>query len=1201
MKAAKRIITSKSIAFSSKNILRSGSAATILLIILLAFVAIAVSRTPVSRAGNASITKARLGSDISINAAGRGKPWINMTDGHDLVTAYDGADGQMGALAKSDAQPVSLAAADFDEDGMPDLVTGYALPRGGVLTLHRGNVDSVYPTTDAARRRKAEGTFSDVPFLSPGHTVDVDLAPDFIVTGDFDADGHQDIVLASREDSSLFFMAGDGTGKFKSTEAIVLAGRITALASGDVNRRDGLSDLAVAVDAADSPKLLVFEGSRGAVKSIPESFELPAPANAINIANLNDAPEAVISVAAGSDLLLIHGRDRKLFLDEQSRRDVPNAEIVSRHFDSKIMSLASGDFIGDLDLDLGVSFEDGSVQLVSEAPTRGSITQTARSRHDVVIESLASNPGSGGGKLFGARLSSLSHETLVMADRTNREMHVWIDDADRRSRNDPTLTAAIGEREKPVTLNVDDEPVAVLPMRLNIDGISDLVVLRKGHSAPGILVSISSVKGVCNMSDCGSIGCGSLRAAILDANSSPGADMIVFDSGTFDQIPTVTISTPLPAFTEAVTIDAGQAANVCGSAAVSGDPAPADFSPQALVKVQVMSNNNVSDAVTVGTSGCVVRNFVVNRVGNGVHVSGGSQSIVERNFIGVNTGGSAVSQNSNKGVFIDNSARNTIGGSGQAANVISGNLLGIDINGANANDNVVRFNNIGASASGLTAFGNRTNGVRITNGASRNRIGGSVSGGVDNLVYGSANDGVSILSGTANLVQGNWFQINNGNGIGILSSSNTVGGSGLSLLNFIWSSALNGVEISGAATLSNVVQGNRIGMDFDQSGNPIDFTGAAFRHNLGHGIAITNNALSNAIGASTDVNAANFIAFNLGDGVSVVSGTGNSIQINSIFSNVGLGIDLGNDGRDINDDKDPDAGANGKQNYPVLVAANITIASAKPLAEVSPASTVSITVTLNSTPSQNFDVKFYHCSNPCSASGDQFAGCIPRFLGTRTVTTGADGNVSQEFSFDLGSGVSTGFLNATAMNTATGNTSEFSTCAQIGTCSFTISAPTALVGAAAGNGSFTLTTQTGCAWTATSNAAFLTTTSSGTGNGTINYSFTQNSGVAARVGTITVGGKTHIVTQTGAAAGPAITDACRGEGKQLVINGSGFIEGGKVFLNGEQEKTLFVSSTQIIAKKAGKRAATGDTLQVRNPDATQTQVFAYTKNSCFVQ
>src|SRR6185503_2737578 len=106
MKAAKRIITSKSIAFSSTSILRGGSAATILSVVILALVAIAVSRTPVSRARSAPITKAHLASDISINAAGRGKPWINMTDGHDLVTAYDGADDQVGALAKSDAQPV---------------------------------------------------------------------------------------------------------------------------------------------------------------------------------------------------------------------------------------------------------------------------------------------------------------------------------------------------------------------------------------------------------------------------------------------------------------------------------------------------------------------------------------------------------------------------------------------------------------------------------------------------------------------------------------------------------------------------------------------------------------------------------------------------------------------------------------------------------------------------------------------------------------------------------------------------------------------------------------------------------------------------------------------------------------------------------------------------------------------------------------
>jgi uncharacterized delta-60 repeat protein len=77
-----------------------------------------------------------------------------------------------------------------------------------------------------------------------------------------------------------------------------------------------------------------------------------------------------------------------------------------------------------------------------------------------------------------------------------------------------------------------------------------------------------------------------------------------------------------------------------------------------------------------------------------------------------------------------------------------------------------------------------------------------------------------------------------------------------------------------------------------------------------------------------------------------------------------------------------------------------------------------------------------------------------------------------------------------------------------------------------------------------------------------------------------------------------ITSACKGEGKQLIVNGSAFVEGAKVFLNGSEEKTSFVSSTQMIAKKAGKRAQTGDILMVRNPDGSQTPVFTYTRVNC---
>ena len=57
------------------------------------------------------------------------------------------------------------------------------------------------------------------------------------------------------------------------------------------------------------------------------------------------------------------------------------------------------------------------------------------------------------------------------------------------------------------------------------------------------------------------------------------------------------------------------------------------------------------------------------------------------------------------------------------------------------------------------------------------------------------------------------------------------------------------------------------------------------------GVIVSNNASSNTIGG-TAAGAGNTIAFNVLAGVSVGSGTGNSILSNSIFSNGKLGIDL---------------------------------------------------------------------------------------------------------------------------------------------------------------------------------------------------------------------------------------------------------------------------------------------------------------------
>ena len=83
-------------------------------------------------------------------------------------------------LLEAEARPVSLAAADFDADGVPDLLAGYATGEGGKLVLHRGNVDALYPHTPEARARKLAGQFTAAPFLPGTRTFAVPAAPDFL-------------------------------------------------------------------------------------------------------------------------------------------------------------------------------------------------------------------------------------------------------------------------------------------------------------------------------------------------------------------------------------------------------------------------------------------------------------------------------------------------------------------------------------------------------------------------------------------------------------------------------------------------------------------------------------------------------------------------------------------------------------------------------------------------------------------------------------------------------------------------------------------------------------------------------------------------------------------------------------------------------------------------------------------------------------
>jgi hypothetical protein len=136
--------------------------------------------------------------------------------------------------------------------------------------------------------------------------------------------------------------------------------------------------------------------------------------------------------------------------------------------------------------------------------------------------------------------------------------------------------------------------------------------------------------------------------------------------------------------------------------------------------------------------------------------------------------------------------------------------------------------------------------------------------------------------------------------------------------------------------------------------------------------------------------------------------TGNAVLRNAIYSNVGLGIDLGPNGVTPNDPGDADTGPNNLQNFPVLTAATRT-------------ATLAVTGTLNSTAATAFRVEFF-ANDALDPSGH---GEGQRYLGFVSVTTDGSGNAAIAAALPV-TGVSVGnFITATATDAA-GNTSEFS-------------------------------------------------------------------------------------------------------------------------------------------------------------------------------
>jgi len=487
------------------------------------------------------LAKITANSTVTLVSSGpRSKPFVNVETAHRLELTYTG-DARAVAALQAEGKPVSMASADFDADGAPDLVAGYKTANGGVVTVTRGNPDAFAPTDTSLYEKAMHGQVPPA-FLSTSAVYAVPGSPDFLATGDFDRDGYKDLLVGT-SGGALYLLKGDGHGNLGAPTIVPLPAEVTALDAAP----DG--HLAVGMDGYGGPQLAVLApGTHGF--TMMGTYIVPSTPKSVVWGTLGGGAD--IAVGSGSNVVIVYG----------ALSAKPQTETVS--LSTNVQALTLGMFVWNRDLrtQIAVLGEDGAIHILhhgtldtrpvtaAEVPGRRAASRAKPGlvpQDPMAIGSWAEVkqiPASAGAASGAARpilaASSLAANGLLVLDSAQSQLKIL--DASGKSASPLDAVA------------FDSAPVAAFATAQKIDASHSLVVLTANAAAPMVIdqtqgadptFNVTTTADEDNLGACSTTstvknateaeGILSLREAVCEANNNGNATSTInLPAGTYD-------------------------------------------------------------------------------------------------------------------------------------------------------------------------------------------------------------------------------------------------------------------------------------------------------------------------------------------------------------------------------------------------------------------------------------------------------------------------------------------------------------------------------------------------------------------------------------------------------------------------------------------------------------------------------------------